>query len=106
MAVSLIVAFFAGVLLGHWFKILILIPVIAITLVVLIGAGIARGDDAWSIGLTVVGVTIALEIGYLIGTGVRTYMIGRKAAGLDSQSHLDHVFRLKDCVNLPWRARG
>jgi hypothetical protein len=82
MALSVSLALFAGMLAGLWFRIFIFTPVIALALVGVIGAGRARADDAWSIGLTAIGVTIALPIGYLIGSGLRVYWITRKAAGL------------------------
>ena len=83
MTVFLILALSAGLLLGYRFKILILVPVIAVALFGLIGAGLARADDAWSICLMAVAVTIALEIGYLVGSGVYAYGIGRRAAALE-----------------------
>jgi len=82
MAVSIILALSVGVVLGYLFKVFILIPVIPVVLIGAIGASLARADNAWSIALTAVGVTIALEVGYLIGSGVRAYRVARKTAQL------------------------
>ena len=78
MAIFIILALSVGVVFGYLFKVFVLIPVIAVVFVAAIGAGLVRADDAWSIALIAVGVTIALEIGYLIGSGVRAHVVGRK----------------------------
>ena len=78
MAIFIILALSVGVVFGYLFKVFVLIPVIAVVFVAAIGAGLVRADDAWSIALIAVGVTIALEIGYLIGGGVRAYVVARK----------------------------
>ena len=50
MAISLVViSFVAGIALGQWFKVLILVPVMSLALGGTIAAGIARADDVWSI---------------------------------------------------------
>jgi hypothetical protein len=82
MAISIILALSVGVVLGYLFKVFILIPIIAVVVVAAIGAGLARAEDAWSIALTAIGITIVLAIGYLIGSGVRAHMVARKATQL------------------------
>jgi hypothetical protein len=82
MIVSIVLTLLAGVLLGQWFKVFILLPVIAVALIGAIGGGIAGGGDAWSIGLTAICVTIALQMGYLIGSAGRGYRISPKTTDL------------------------
>jgi hypothetical protein len=77
---SLIISFLVGMVLGQRFKVLILLPAIALALITVLSGGIARAEPAWSIFLMAVGVTIAIQLGYLIGTGVRAIIIGARAA--------------------------
>ena len=56
--------------LGQRFKVLILLPAIGLAIIAATGAGIAHGDHLGSIVLSVIAVTVALQIGYLIGTAV------------------------------------
>jgi hypothetical protein len=66
--------------LGQRFKVLILLPAIAVATIAAVGIGLAPGDQAWSIVVLAVGVTVALQIGYLVGTGVRSLIIAGRAS--------------------------
>ena len=67
MAISLVViSFVAGIALGQWFKVLILVPVMSLALGGTIAAGIARADDVWSIAFVAIAVVTGLQIGYLV----------------------------------------
>jgi len=68
MAIFAILNFLLGAVLGHRFKIQVLLPTIVVSAIVAIGIGIARADDAWLIGLTVTLASVCLQIGYLCGT--------------------------------------
>ncbi len=68
MAIYAILSLLLGAMLGHRFKVLILAPAIAVAAGVTIAIGIARAEDVWLIGLTVILVTVCLQIGYLCGT--------------------------------------
>jgi hypothetical protein len=75
MAISLIViGFLAGIALGQFFKLLILVPTMSIALIATIAVGIARADHVWSIAVSVA-VGTALQIGYLIGIGLRSLIM-------------------------------
>jgi hypothetical protein len=78
--ISLIVSFLVGMVLGQRFKVLILLPAIALALIAVVGGGIARAEQVWSIALIAVGVIVALQIGYLIGTGIRALIVGARAS--------------------------
>ena len=60
------------------FRVLILVPVI---LVGTIAAGIARADDVWSIAFAAIAVVTGLQIGYLIGIWLRSFVVGARFAG-------------------------
>jgi hypothetical protein len=68
MAIYAILSLLLGAMLGHRFKVLILAPAIAVAAGVTIAIGIARVEDVWLIGLTVILVTVCLQIEYLCGT--------------------------------------
>ena len=44
------------------------------------GAGMAQGHHVWSIALLAVAVTVALQIGYLLGTGIRSLLAAGRAS--------------------------
>jgi hypothetical protein len=64
----------------QWFKILILVPVMSLALVGSIAAGIARADNVWSIALMAIAVVTALQIGYLIGIWLRSFIVAARFA--------------------------
>jgi len=74
MMISLILSVTAGMVLGQRFKVLILLPASGLAIIAATAAGIARGDHAWSITLLAVAVTVALQIGYLVGTGIQSFL--------------------------------
>jgi len=81
MAISLVViSFVAGIALGQWFRVLILVPVMSLALVGTIAAGIARADDVWSIAFVAIAVVTGLQIGYLIGIWLRSFIVGARFA--------------------------
>jgi hypothetical protein len=62
MAISLVViSFVAGIALGQWFRVLILVPAMSTVLIGTIAAGIARADDVWSIALVAIAAVAALS---------------------------------------------
>jgi hypothetical protein len=82
MAMSIIISFLAGMVLGQRFKVLILIPAIVIAVVATVGVGLAQAFNVWSIVLMALAVMTVLQIGYLVGTGIRTFMVAARAACL------------------------
>src|SRR5262249_46907886 len=81
MAISLaVISFVAGIALGQWFRVLILVPVMSLALVSTIAAGIARADDVLSIAFVAIAVVTRLQIGYLIGILLRSFLVGARFA--------------------------
>ncbi len=79
MAIFAILSFLLGAVLGHRFKILILVPTIAVGAVVAITVGIARADDVWLIGLSVILISVCLQIGYLCGAVIFSLVAAARA---------------------------
>ena len=75
-----VISLVAGIALGQWFKILILVPVMSLALAGTIAAGIARADNVWSIALMAIAVVTALQIGYLIGIWLRSFIVAARFA--------------------------
>src|SRR5262249_1925864 len=98
MAILLVlIRLVVGIALGWWFKVLILVPVMGLALVGTIAAGIARTDNVWSIALMAIAVVTALQIGYLIGIWLRSFLV---AAGFARPS-----LRLAPTSEAPRRPR-
>jgi hypothetical protein len=64
-----------GAVFGLRFKVFILFPTIGCALPLILGIGLARGDDAWSILLAMVLAATALQLGSLFGAVTRFFML-------------------------------
>jgi hypothetical protein len=73
------VSLLVGMVLGQRFKVLVLMPTIAIALVFAIGAGMAHADTVWWIVLMAAAAATSLQIGYLIGIGIRYVLVAAQA---------------------------
>jgi len=81
MAISLVViSLVAGIALGRWFKVLILVLVMSLALAGTIAAGSMRTDDAWSIALMALAIVTALQIGYLVGIWLQSFIVAARFA--------------------------
>jgi hypothetical protein len=80
MCLLVVISLVAGIALDQWFEILILVPVMSLALVGTIAAGIARADNVWSITLMGIAVVTALQIGYLIGIWLRSFIVAASFA--------------------------
>ena len=74
MLVSALISLLIGIVLARGFKVLVLLPAFMITAVLAIGTGLAHTDAIWSIGSTALIVIVGLQIGYLLGSGLRHVM--------------------------------
>jgi hypothetical protein len=74
------VSLLVGMVLGQRFKVLVLMPTIAMALVLAIGAGVARADAVWWIVLMAAATATSLQIGYLIGIGIRHILVATRAS--------------------------
>ena len=74
--INIIICLLLGVALGQRFKVLVLVPAIALVVVFSIVVGVARADGYWPIALTAVVATVSLQIGYLLGIGMRYLLVG------------------------------
>ena len=65
-------AFLAGIALGLRYKVVILIPAVALVMLFAMIVGIARGDRFLSVILAIAIPGVAIQIGYLAGAHIRT----------------------------------
>jgi hypothetical protein len=81
------ISFFAGVALGQRFKVMVLMPAIAIVLVLAVGSGVTHAQTAWSIIVTAFLAAVCLQIGYLTGIFVHHVYVAalsRRSSSLSS----------------------
>jgi hypothetical protein len=65
-----------GAVLGLRFKVLVLVPAIAIFVALIAAASLALAIGPWRALIAVVVATIALQIGFLGGSGTRLFVAG------------------------------
>jgi membrane protein DedA with SNARE-associated domain len=80
--------FLVGVALGQRFTVLVLVPATLVALGVAVGLGIARGQAPGTIALVTMAAIASLQIGYLLGLGVRQ-LIQNRASRQRSGSFAD-----------------
>jgi hypothetical protein len=78
--ISVLISLLVGMVLGQRFKVLILVPGIGLALIFTIAAGVARADGAGTIVLMATAVITSLQIGYLVGTGIRQFSAAARAS--------------------------
>jgi len=71
MMTTSIISFLFGAALGQRFKVLALVPAMAVTLILLFGAGITHAQPVWSIILMAVTAVMCLQFGYFAGIAIR-----------------------------------
>ena len=74
-----IVSVLAGIILGLRFKVLILVPAIALAMLFAIVVGVARVDPFWSIVLAMIVLGSAVQFGYLVGIAMRAAIASIRA---------------------------
>jgi len=77
--IFIIICLLVGLVLGQRFKVLVLVPAIALVGVFSIAVGVTRADAYWPIVFMAVVATVCLQIGYLLGIGVRSLLVGVRA---------------------------
>jgi hypothetical protein len=75
MLFSALVSLLIGVVLARHFKVLILAPAFMLTLILAISTGLAHTAAFWSIGSTALVIIVGLQVGYLLGSGMRHVMV-------------------------------
>jgi hypothetical protein len=61
-----------GAALGQRFKVLVLLPAIAIVLILPVASGVTHTQTAWSIVLMVATAATSMQIGYFVRIGIGT----------------------------------
>jgi hypothetical protein len=81
-----LISLLLGMVLGQRFKVLALVPVIAVWLPVATGTGIARYGEFGPTLLLAALAVAALQIGYLAGVVIRYSLVAARTSGLRSAS--------------------
>ena len=79
MITFVLISLLVGMVLGHRFKVLVLLPAIALALAAMIGAQIA-GANHWSTVFTAVAGVVVLQLGYVAGYGIRRLVAATRAS--------------------------
>lgn len=66
-----IISFMVAMALGQRFTVLILVPATTMGLAVAIGYTLAIGDNLLSVALTAAATLASIDVGYLLGVGLR-----------------------------------
>jgi hypothetical protein len=82
MTLFIVISLLFGMALGQRFKVLVLVPAIALTLVLTIGTGIGHADALGAIVAMAVATIASLQVGYLSGTGIRHLVVAARASRL------------------------
>jgi hypothetical protein len=86
MFTVILLSVLAGMVLGQRFKVLALLPAIVVTLLVTIAAGLARAETPWLLALSGILGIVGIQVGYLLGLGVRQLTAGARGARLPAAS--------------------
>ena len=84
MLFSALISISIGIVLARRFKVFILAPAFMLTLVLAVSTGLARTEAAWSIGVTALVIIVGLQIGYLLGSGMRLVLVRANRPGSTS----------------------
>ena len=80
MMIFAVISMLIGMVLGQRFKVLVLLPAVAIVLPLTIAMEVARADPPGPIALISIAVIASLQIGYLVGTGIRHFVVAARAS--------------------------
>jgi hypothetical protein len=70
----------AGLVLGQYFKVAVLIPATGLFLAIAIGSGMVHSYPLWGTALLTVAGGAALQVGFLVGAVIRTLRADRSPA--------------------------
>ncbi len=85
MTIVAILSLLLGAVLGHRFKVFVLVPTVAIGSAVAIGVGFAEAVDVWLIVLTVTLAVVCLQIGYLCGAILVSLAVASRATRIKAR---------------------
>jgi drug/metabolite transporter (DMT)-like permease len=77
---SLFLCLLAGIFLGQRFRVPTLIAAAAVLALVAV-VSVMRGEGFWSSALNIVAAAVSLQIGYMLGLGIRYLLADKHAAG-------------------------
>jgi hypothetical protein len=86
MMTLVLICVLLGAVLGLRFKVLVLIPGLAVMLPITAGAGIVRADALGRIVFAMVAGAICLQVGYLAGICMRHLMVVARASRIHAYS--------------------
>jgi hypothetical protein len=88
MLTPALVSLLIGLVLAQRFKVLSLIPVILLTVLFALAAGLSGAKAAWTSALTAAIAIASLQVGYVLGMALRQVMLLTRAHRLRPLSRL------------------
>jgi hypothetical protein len=81
-----LISLLVGMVLGQRFKVLVLLPTIAVAVLVTTGTGLVHADSGWSIVMMAAATAASLQVGYLAGVTIRHMLAVARASKLPATS--------------------
>jgi hypothetical protein len=75
-----------GAVLGQRFKVLVLVPGMAVVLPLVAAAGIVRGDPYGQVAIALMVAAVSLQLGYLAGIVLRHLLVLLRASQISASS--------------------
>jgi hypothetical protein len=71
-----------GTVLGLRFKVMVLMPIIALSAIVITAINMAWGTGLWMATIETVVAAISVQIGYLAGAAIRLFLLGSRGTSV------------------------
>jgi hypothetical protein len=68
-----------GTVLGLRFRVMVLMPIIALSAIVITAINLAWGTGLWIATIEIVIAVISVQIGYLAGAAIRHFLLGSRS---------------------------
>ncbi len=86
MMTLMLICLLLGAVLGQRFKILVLVPGMAVVLPLVAAVGIVRADPYGKIAIAIMVAAASLQLGYLAGTALRHLLVLLRASQINASS--------------------
>jgi hypothetical protein len=86
MMTPMLICLLLGAVLGQRFKVLVLVPGMAVVLPLVAASGIVRADPYEKIAIALMLATVSLQLGYLVGISLRHLMVLLRASPINASS--------------------
>jgi hypothetical protein len=86
MMTLMLICLLLGAVLGQRFKVLVMIPGMAVVLPLVAAAGVMRADPYGQIAIALMVAAVSLQLGYLAGIALRHLLVLLRASQINASS--------------------